>query len=146
MKKSILLLFIVCLPLLAKAYDVEIDGIYYNIFPNSNYAEVTSGDSPYEGNIVIASSIEYEGVTYPVTTVGMKAFYQHKKLTSVVIPNSVSKIGNDAFGLCYNLISITIPSSVMEIGQDAFYYCDKLTDLTIPVGVKKNRFSCILWL
>lgn len=164
MKKNIILLFIACLPLLAQAYDVEIDGIYYNVFPNAKYAEVTSGDGYYAGDIVIPSSIMYEGVTYPVTKIGESAFQSGilfstgptsiiipnsvteignnacaycKKLTGLIIPNSVTKIGNWAFEGCDGLTKFEIPNSVVEIGYSIFESCDNLTEVVIPSSIKE---------
>ena len=40
----------------ASAYDVEVDGIYYNLVPKGNIAEVTKGDKGaknYSGDITI---------------------------------------------------------------------------------------------
>ena len=34
--------------IVASAYDVEVDGIYYNLVPNGNVADVTKGDNKYE--------------------------------------------------------------------------------------------------
>ena len=42
----------------ASAYDVVVDGIYYNLIPKGNVAEVTQGDNKYEGDITIPSSIK----------------------------------------------------------------------------------------
>ena len=42
----------------ASAYDVEVDGIYYNLISKGNIAEVTKGDNKYEGDITIPSSIK----------------------------------------------------------------------------------------
>ena len=48
------------------------------------------------------------------------AFYDNDKITSVIIPNSVTSIGNSAFYGCYKLTSVTIPNNVTRIGKDAF--------------------------
>ena len=105
----------------ALAYDVEVDGIYYDI--SGTTATVTSGWEEYSGNIVIPESITFENSIYSVTSIGGGAFYYCWNLTSVTIPNSVTSIGNEAFQFCYSLTSVTIPNSVTSIGYDAFYDC-----------------------
>ena len=103
----------------ASAYDVEVDGIYYNLIPKGNIAEVTKGDNKYEGDITIPSSIKVNDTEYSVTIVGDSAFFYCSGLTSVTIPNSVTSIGRKAFSGCGSLTSITIPNSVTSIGSSA---------------------------
>ena len=67
----------------------------------------------------------------------MNAFSDCRSLTSVTIPNSVTRIGDWAFNNCSALNSITIPNSVTTIGQAAFEYCSALTSVTIPNSVTK---------
>ncbi len=50
-------------------------------------------------------------------------------ITSVVIPDSVTKIGDNAFAYCFMLSEVTIGNGVTHIGENAFYYCDSLTDV-----------------
>ena len=53
----------------ASAYDVEVDGIYYNLVPKGNIAEVTKGDKGaknYSGDITIPSSIKVNDTEYNV--------------------------------------------------------------------------------
>jgi len=54
-----------------------------------------------------------------VTEIGESAFVLCGELTSVAIPNSVTKISDYVFCGC-RLPSIMIPASVVEIGRDAF--------------------------
>lgn len=54
------------------------------------------------------------------------------KLTSIKIPNSVTKIGAKAFSGCLNLRDINIPNSVTKIGESAFKGCRSLTSIFIP--------------
>ena len=56
-------------------------------------------------------------------------------LTSIEIPNSVTRIGWYAFKDCSGLTSITIPNSVTSIGKNAFENCSGLTSVTIPNSV-----------
>jgi len=70
-----------------------------------------------------------------VTSIGNQALQECTALTSVVIGSSVTSIGSFAFGNCSGLTSITIPSSVTTIGNQAFWSCTGLTSFTIPGNV-----------
>lgn len=76
-------------------------------------------------------------ITIPdsVTKIGDRAFYYCVSLTSVTIPDSVTTIGDYAFYNCRSLTNITISDSVTTIGNHVFTYCVKLTSVTIPDGV-----------
>ena len=103
MKRFTLFLFSLILSVVfstsALAYDVEIDGICYNLNSEGKTAEVTSGEEEYSGEVVIPSSITVEGKEYTVTSIGNDAF-RDCSLTSVTIPNSVTSIGHSAFREC----------------------------------------------
>ena len=115
-----MLILSVFFSIVASAYDVEVDGIYYNLIPKGNVAEVTKGDNTYEGDITIPSSIKVNDTEYSVTSVGNSAFEDCSRLTSITFPNSVTSIGREAFSCCSSLTSITIPNSVTSIGSYAF--------------------------
>ena len=105
----------------ASAYDVEVDGIYYDI--SETTATVTSGEKEYSGDIVIPESITYGNSKYSVTSIGEFAFHYCYGLTSITIPNSVTSIRKSAFEGCSSLTSVTIPNSVTSIGEFAFHNC-----------------------
>lgn len=69
-----------------------------------------------------------------VTSIGSNAFNQ-EVITSVSIPDTVTRIGSYAFYYCQNLTSVTLPDSVTEIGAKAFSQCEALTSINIPAGV-----------
>ena len=69
-----------------------------------------------------------------VTCIGSTAFYKCEGLTSVTIPDSVTKIGDYAFS-CTGLTNITIPDSVTSIDSYAFYGCTGLTSITMPGNI-----------
>ena len=139
MKKQLLLLIMmIMLPYVASADPVEIDGIYYNLIAKANIAEVTyhpTISKYYSGSIDIPETVNYNNVTYTVTSVGRSAFFGCNNLTSVTIPNSVTSIGSGAFNYCYGLTSITIPNSVTSLGEMAFCACTGLTSVIIGNSV-----------
>ncbi|MDO4963456.1 MAG: leucine-rich repeat domain-containing protein [bacterium] len=75
------------------------------------------------GDVVLQSTIEIDGKTYPVTSLGVAAFTDGlfgANITSITIPEGVTSIGQDAFSNCSNLSSVTIPSSMKNIDHYAF--------------------------
>lgn len=134
--RLILTLILMCTNVGLYAYDVEVDGIYYNLNTNAKTAEVTRNNNErYEGNISIPESIFFNGKNYSVTSIGEAAFYYCNGLTSVIIPNCVTSFGFSAFQNCSGLTSITIPNNVTDIGDSAFSGCSGLTSITIPNNV-----------
>ena len=95
----------------------------------------TSAGIKYSGDIVIPSTIDYDGVTYSVTSIKISAFYGCNSLKSIKIPNSVSKIGEKAFCDCENLASIEISNSITSIESWTFDNCKSLTSVEIPDSV-----------
>ena len=149
MKKYILPLLTVLLPMVAFADAVEIDGIYYNLVPSTKEAEVTINPNEYTGDVVIPASVTFDGVDFSVTSIGSYSFFSCKSLTSISIPNSVTKIGDMVFSYCSSLSSIRISDiaawcSIKFSGMDSnplssggkFYLNDEeIKELTIPNSV-----------
>ena len=145
----------------ASAYDVEVDGKYYNLISKLKVAEVTKGDKKYEGDITIPSFVKINDTEFSVTSIGNSAFedcnglksvtipnsvtsigdyaFKWSGLTSVTIPNSVTSIGGGSFDNCSSLTSVIIPNSVTSIGEAAFELCNGLTSVTIPNSVTSIR-------
>ncbi len=59
------------------------------------------------------------------------------KLTTIVLPSSLTTIEPYAFAECYALEYLTIPQSVTRIGQGAFLNCTLLKDLDIPANIRE---------
>ena len=156
----------------SKAYDFRVvNGLCYNFNEDGTSVTVTymkDGNNGYgyydwyscvNGELIIPSSVTYNGNTYSVTAIGKYAFDNCNGLTSVTIPSSVTSIGESSFGGCDNLksiswlnsnvttigssafastglTSVTIPNSVTTIDSYAFSYCKGLTSLIIGNSVK----------
>ena len=68
-------------------------------------------------------------------------------LTSVTIPNSVTRIGSEAFSDCTNLKKVYIGNSVKAIGKEAFNKCPSITQISseavVPPTCGLNVFANI---
>ena len=87
------------------------------------------------GDVIIPSTVTYNGYTYTVKGIGSHAFDGCNELTSVSIPNTISSIGEHAFHGCSALLSINIPNTVTSIGAYAFSGCTNLPSVVIPNSV-----------
>ena len=122
------------------AYDLVVDGIYYNYLEDNN-VEVTyrgiysSTYDEYAGEVTIPSTVTNNGTTYSVTSIGGEAFGHCSKLTAITIPNSVKSIGDRAFSWCSNLLDITIPNSVTTVGGGMFYGCSNLKSVVLSNNI-----------
>ena len=146
----------------ASAIEFTVDGVRYSV--NNDNTTVTvagypSGSKPI-GDLTIPESVTYGGISYPVTSIGNKAFFFCSGLTSVTIPNSVTEIGDGAFdgtkwydnqpdGLVYagpvaykykgtmaSGTCIVLKEGTKGIAGSAFSGCSGLTSITIPSTVK----------
>ena len=175
MKKLLTLLLALVATTALWASDFQSGDLYYNITSSSTpyTVEVTfkSLRSNYSNTtLVIPSSVEYNGITYTVTSIGAQAFMNCKQLTAITIPNSVIAIGGSAFSgsALYNdennwdneclyidncLIAVkktfsgtcVIKEGTRVIAGSAFGTCASLTAVDIPnsvVGIGRSAFNC----
>ena len=131
------------------AHDFEVDGIYYNITSEvDKTVEVTySGDSydavldKYSGTVTIPETVTYNDNIYSVISIGSFAFAGCSGLTSVEIPNSVTRFCSLAFEGCSGLTSIVIPNSVTDFYNQVFSGCSGLTSIVIPNNVTEIDYA-----
>lgn len=128
-------------------YDFKAGQLYYKITDDTQKKvevcteiyqyginEYTSEANKPKGNVVIPATVQHKGVTYSVTSIGIRAFNECRDITSVTIPNSITKIEYIAFYRCTGLTSVTIPSSVTFIWTNPFAACINLTAVNVAAG------------
>ena len=169
-KKLMTLLLAIVLPVTIFAlpptnydnYEFEVDGIYYKIESDVacvTYQRYESGMhlSDYHGDVVIPSSVTYQGKTYPVKTIDFSAFNYCQGLRSITIPESITTIRDNAFWLCTGLTRVNITDidawcKIMMGNANPLIYAHHLylngtevTDVTIPDGItaiSNYAFDC----
>lgn len=131
MKKICWLLLLLLLPCAnAFAQDFEQDGIRYSI--SRDGVAVSGYTSELSPNLVIPSTVTYNGTSYAVKEIADKAFDDCQILESVSIPSSVTEIGVQAFAYCSHLSTAEIQEGVKYISSGSFVYCTMLANVALP--------------
>ena len=81
---------------------------------------------------IIVDLSETQGlVTISPANNNKSIFADCKKLTAVILPDSLTTIGSYAFYECKELRKVYIPGNVKTIGAHAFYYCTNLENIEL---------------
>ena len=87
--------------------------VTYENNSTDNYATLS-------GEVTVADKVNYKGMDYTVTGVGMYAFRYATGITKVNLPNTIKEIAAKAFFNCTNLEQINIPSYLDVLTDDVF--------------------------
>lgn len=125
------------------SYKNELKKMYF-ILVSPNTAIVTRATDfnpelvkrQYYGKEVIPSEFSHLGQTYSVVGIKSQAFWKCNKLTSIVMPNTITKIGDYAFYCCTELSNVTFSNALEELGYDAFHGCGNLASVDLPASIK----------
>ena len=108
----------------------SVDGLWYYIENGGavlcRHVEngvMTPSDYTGSSELIIPSSIEHEGKTWPVTKIGEQSlgyFRQYDMIQRIVIPSSVTEIATWAFDGVWGLESLYISKSVVKIDANLF--------------------------
>lgn len=154
--KKYLLTLLLLVPMLASAYDIEIDGVYYNLDKETKTAEVTSGNGWYDGPLVIPNTITYQDVDYIVTKIGAYAVKYNSHgfgIPSITIPNSITHIDADFtysglksvyisdIAAWFNIKFSSIYSNPLRYANHLYLNGEEVKDLIIP-----NSVTSIGWM
>lgn len=111
------------------AYGVRTEGITDDNYKYAVYYDYDGVGSDYctiqgysgtDTELVIPSTVTYDGTEIPVTEIKQEAFRDNTSITSVTIPDGVTSIGQKAFSGCTSLTDVSLPKSLQEIGVYAF--------------------------
>lgn len=112
MKKQLLLLVMILLPMVASGYDFEVNGIYYDIISSTDLTvSIAGGENEYSDDLIIPNEVFFSGRTLKVIGISAGAFSSSKNLTQIKIPDFIISIGSHAFLGCSSLKKVEIEDS-----------------------------------
>lgn len=111
----------------------EADNVYYSAMEDGNACAIYFDGT--QTSVALSKTIQIDGAARALAKIQRGLFY-YKKITEVIVPETVKTIGGNAFYKCSALTSLQLPSGVEEIGDYAFYECSAWAiDVTLP-GLK----------
>lgn len=109
----------------------EADNVYYSAMEDGNACAIYFDGT--QTSVALSKTIQIGGAARALAKIQRGLFY-YKKITEVIVPETVKTIGGNAFYKCSALTSLQLPSEVEEIGDYAFYECSAWAiDVTLPV-------------
>ena len=123
--------------------QTDVSGKHYRLDEKRKTAELTylTYDSlnadTYRENLDVPAEIGVYGTWYQVTGVTPFACVYCNNLTSVYLPEGVTRIGYGAFSDCPNLASVSLPASLASLGDWAFYRDGALRQASLPEAIKR---------
>ena len=126
----------------AGAYEIVVDDIYYKIISEDELTvSVENCNKNLTGDVVIPSTVTYNGKEYKVVEILNYACKNVTGITSVTIPGTVESIGYSAFAGCTAITSVTLGDGVVSIEQRAFDDCTSLANIVVPATVTRISAS-----
>lgn len=141
MKKTFLSLLLLAGAMAAAAGPVyqsetyyKVNDLFYRIISDSTVETAPMQDCiPYEGNVVVPSTVTINGQTYTVTRIGDETFAGTCQAVSLSLPSTLLEVGKEAFSQFP--IPVRLPESVRRIEWGAFVGIT-VDELYIPANVE----------
>lgn len=115
------------------------NGLIY-VLNNDASCYVCDCSEPYAQEIIsIPKTIQWEGATYTVASIGDEAFAEISKTEKIILPDTITTIGAYAFREMSNLTTLVIPGNVRDLGTGIVDGCISLTELSVDDA---NPYFC----
>ena len=156
MKKATTLLLLLALSCSAYAEYFLVDGLYYTLQADgtaklvSENEVLNDGESSipigfsngYRGDVVVPSSVEYNGEMHEVTAVSDYVFLGSTALTSITLPATVTQLGPTPFANSTKLNTITVDDDNPAYhSEDGVLYDKQMTTLLACPGARKGTME-----
>ena len=120
-----------------KSITVDPENPVYDSRDNCNAIIHTASNSLIEG---------CNTSTIPQSVVRIDSYaFAYRRITSITIPDSVTRISFRAFLGCSELQTVIMYDSVTEIGYEGFYYCAKLNNIILSKNLTQLSRSLFFY-
>lgn len=123
------------------AYDANGNPIpLYTYTLDSNNNATITGYNGYASSLTIPEKLD----GHTVIGIEQKAFKENKRIVSISLADTITKIGDQAFYDCINLSTIELSDNLKMIGAEAFRHCTSLryVQLTDKIDtIEENVFA-----
>ena len=98
----------------------------------------------------IPAYLFYKNASLTMTTlpkvkkIGVSAFQECSKLTTLNLGEDLQVVGSNAFNGCKNVTKLTFPDATTTIGSRAFQDCSSVTEVTVGKGLKSIGANAFL--
>ncbi len=93
------------------------------------------------GDIIIPDSVQYNGVTYPVTAIGNRAFYRCQNIHSIVLPSTIVCFAEYSFYNCSGIDTFFVNSATApELRTYAFTGISNNAVFIVPCGTESSYY------
>lgn len=116
--------------------QIVINGITYLIVKGDTYYRVHAVDAD-----IVTANIESTICGFDVKLITSYVFKNCTKLTTVIIPDSVTDLHVGVFEGCSELSTVTIGANVKDVGYASFENCKKLKTLIIDSATIANEMT-----
>lgn len=106
------------------------DGAFYYIEEKTTKTDACLCITAYEG-MAETLSVPPQMDSYPVKTIGKKAFLGNRYLRHIILPDTIETVGDWAFSRCYGLQKITMPKRELSFGKQVFQKSNQLYEISI---------------
>lgn len=149
------LLLLMAMPITAQNVNdqFKVDNLWYIIKDATNHKVYvtenplnTDPENTYQktlsGHLSIPETASYNGKSWTVVGINVRAFVDVESITSVTLPPTIEYICGSAFGYTTNLKSINFPAALKLIGTGAFEYSGlEKVDIPGKTSLGNNAFS-----
>lgn len=140
-QKIWMVMTLICFTIPTFAYDLEVDGIYYNIIDFDNQTcEVTKSPNDYSGDILIPDSISVSHKTFIVSQINVEAFSNCTDLKALSIPGTINTIPYGMFSNCSQLNHLEL-----RYGHAALRILGKFNRIFGSNGYPESHYEGGLW-